>query len=281
MRNLRAGILRQDHAHFARHRRNAEAGRHRRLHRCRARARPGLCPQARRQCRRPADLAAGRRRAGAGNRRHAGALRRGRRRGGRLGGGADAALELEGEMGEPQPGLQARLMSQALRKLTSTSSAPIAPGDFHQPDPHEDRRDVRQPETTSGGNALKFYASVRLDIRRIGSPSRTNDEVIGNETRVKVVKNKMAPPFTRRPSSTSSTARAFPSCGRNHRSRRQGTVSWRSPAPGTPMTGQRIGQGRDNSRDFLKDHPELAAEIEAAVRRVGRADRRGDPGRPP
>jgi recombination protein RecA len=77
--------------------------------------------------------------------------------------------ELEGEMGDSLPGLQARLMSQALRKLTASISKSQHHGDLHQPDPHEDRRDVRQPETTTGGNALKFYASVRLDIRRIGA----------------------------------------------------------------------------------------------------------------
>ena len=101
--------------------------------------------------------------------------------------------EIEGEMGDQHMGLQARLMSQALRKLTGTIAKVEHPGRLHQPDPHEDRRHVRQPETTTGGNALKFYASQRLDIRRVGAIK--GRKAVGNRTRVKVVKNKLAPPF--------------------------------------------------------------------------------------
>ena len=103
--------------------------------------------------------------------------------------------ELEGEMGDAQVGLQARLMSQAMRKLTGFHLALQLHGDLHQPDPDEDRRHVRQPRNNNGRQcALKFYSSVRLDIRRIGA-IKDRDEVVGNATRVKVVKNKVAPPF--------------------------------------------------------------------------------------
>ena len=142
-RNLRPGILRQDHARAAHRRRGAEEGRHLRLHRCRARARPDLCPEARRQRRRSADFAAGPRRAGARDRRHAGALRRGRRAGDRFGRGAGAALRArrrDGRRAARQPGppdepgaAQAHRLDQQVEHH----------GDLHQPDPHEDRRDVR------------------------------------------------------------------------------------------------------------------------------------------
>jgi recombination protein RecA len=102
--------------------------------------------------------------------------------------------EIEGEMGDSLPGLQARLMSQALRKLTGSISKSKLPGHLHQPDPHKIGVMYGSPETTTGGNALKFYASVRLDIRRTGA-IKDRDEVVGNTTRVKVVKNKVAPPF--------------------------------------------------------------------------------------
>jgi recombination protein RecA len=150
----------------------AAIGRHLRLRRRRARARRRLRAQAGREDRRPAGVAARSRRAGARDHRDAGALGRGRRHGGRLGGGADPARRVgrrdgrfpRGPAGAPhEPGA-----AQADRHHLQVQH----PGHLHQPDPHEDRRDVRQPETTTGGNALKFYASVRLDIRRVGA-SRT------------------------------------------------------------------------------------------------------------
>ena len=121
--------------------------------------------------------------------------------------------EIEGEMGDSQPGLQARLMSQALRKLTASISKSNTLVIFINQIRMKIGVMYGSPETTTGGNALKFYASVRLDIRRIGSV-KERDEVIGNQTRVKVVKNKVAPPF-RRSSSTSCTARASPSSARS------------------------------------------------------------------
>ncbi len=115
--------------------------------------------------------------------------------------------EIEGEMGDALPGLQARLMCQALRKLTGTIKKTNCLVIFINQIRMKIGVMFGNPETTTGGNALKFYASVRLDIRRIGAIKK-GDEVVGNETRVKVVKNKVAPPFQPRPSSTSSTARA-------------------------------------------------------------------------
>ena len=143
---------------------------------------------------RPADLAAGHGRAGAGNHRRAGALGFGRS----IVVDSVAALvpkaEIEGEMGDSLPGLQARLMSQALRKLTATIKKTNCMVIFINQIRMKIGVMFGNPETTTGGNALKFYASVRLDIRRIGSIKK-GDEVVGNETRVKVVKNKVAPPF--------------------------------------------------------------------------------------
>jgi recombination protein RecA len=141
-------------------------------------------------------LAARYRRAGAGDRRHAGAFQRGGHGGGRLGRRADPKAEIEGEMGDQLPGLQARLMSQALRKLTGNIKRSNCMVIFI----NQLRMKIgimmpgQSPEVTTGGNALKFYASVRLDIRRIGSIKK-GDEIIGNQTRIKVVKNKLAPPF--------------------------------------------------------------------------------------
>ena len=190
----RPGILRQDHARAAGPGRGPEEGRHLRLRRRRARARSGLCPQARRQGRGPADLAA---RHGEQALEIADTLVRS--------GAVDvlvidsvAALtpkaELEGEMGDMQPGMQARLMSKALRKLTASISKSKCMVIFINQIRMKIGVMFGNPETTTGGNALKFYASVRLDIRRIGQ-IKEREEVVGNQTRVKVVKNKVAPPF--------------------------------------------------------------------------------------
>jgi recombination protein RecA len=171
--------------------------------------------------------------------------------------------EIEGEMGEPQMGLQARLMSQALRKLTSNIKRTNTLVIFINQIRMKIGVMFGSPETTTGGNALKFYASVRLDIRRIGSIKK-NDEVIGNETRVKVVKNKMAPPFRE----------ALFDILYGEGISREGEIlelgvkhdiveksgAWYA------YNKDKIGQGKDNARDYLKEHPELAIEIEARVR---------------
>jgi recombination protein RecA len=171
--------------------------------------------------------------------------------------------ELEGDMGDTHVGLQARLMSQALRKLTSN----IKRSDTLVIFINQIRMKIGvmfgSPETTSGGNALKFYASVRLDIRRIGAIKR-GDEVVGNETRVKVVKNKVAPPF-RQVEFDILYGEGFSREGElldlgvaNNLVDKAG--AWYS------YNGERIGQGRDNVREFLKKNPEMAAGIDAALR---------------
>src|SRR5476651_33545 len=171
--------------------------------------------------------------------------------------------EIEGEMGEPQMGLQARLMSQALRKLTSNIKRTNTLVIFINQIRMKIGVMFGSPETTTGGNALKFYASVRLDIRRIGSIKK-NDEVIGNETRVKVVKNKVAPPFRE----------AIFDILYGEGISRQGEIidlgvqaklvdkagAWYS------YNGERIGQGKDNAREFLRENPEMAREIENRIR---------------
>ena len=171
--------------------------------------------------------------------------------------------ELEGEMGDSLPGLQARLMSQALRKLTGNIKRTNTLVIFINQIRMKIGVMFGSPETTTGGNALKFYASVRLDIRRIGSLKK-GDEVIGNETRVKVVKNKVAPPFRE----------AIFDILYGEGISREGEIlelgvahdiveksgAWYS------YKKDRIGQGKDNAREFLRDHPEMAAEIEALVR---------------
>lgn len=149
--------------------------------------------------------------------------------------------ELEGEMGDALPGLQARLMSQALRKLTATIKKTNCTVVFINQIRMKIGVMFGSPETTTGGNALKFYASVRLDIRRIGSIKK-GEEVIGSETKVKVVKNKVSPP-SRPPSSTSSTARASAARARSS------TWAWwprwwTSPAPGTPTAARRSARAR-------------------------------------
>jgi recombination protein RecA len=171
--------------------------------------------------------------------------------------------EIEGEMGDSLPGLQARLMSQALRKLTGTIKRTNCLVIFINQIRMKIGVMFGNPETTTGGNALKFYASVRLDIRRTGSIKK-GDEITGNETRVKVVKNKVAPPFK--------TAEFDILYGEGIS--RQGEIidlgvscnvveksgAWYS------YGGERIGQGKDNAREYLRAHPEMALDIENRVR---------------
>jgi recombination protein RecA len=171
--------------------------------------------------------------------------------------------ELEGEMGDSHMGLQARLMSQALRKLTGSISKTNCMVIFINQIRHKIGVMFGSPETTTGGNALKFYASIRLDIRRIGS-LKDRDEVVGNQTRVKVVKNKLAPPFKvvefdiMYGEGISKTGELIDLGVKANFIEKSG--SWYS------YKGQRIGQGRDNTRTFLKDNPAMAKEIEDAIR---------------
>jgi recombination protein RecA len=171
--------------------------------------------------------------------------------------------EIEGEMGDSLPGLQARLMSQALRKLTGTIKKTNTMVIFINQIRMKIGVMFGSPETTTGGNALKFYASVRLDIRRIGSIKK-GEEVIGSETKVKVVKNKVSPPFK--------TAEFDILYGQGIS--REGEIvdmgvtakvleksgAWYA------YNGEKIGQGKDNSRDFLRENPALAIEIENKIR---------------
>jgi recombination protein RecA len=171
--------------------------------------------------------------------------------------------EIEGEMGDSLPGLQARLMSQALRKLTATIKRTNCMVIFINQIRMKIGVMFGNPETTTGGNALKFYSSVRLDIRRIGAIKKA-DEVVGNETRVKVVKNKVAPPFKQAEFDIMYGAGIS----------REGEIidlgvqasivdkagSWFS------YNGNRIGQGKDNVREYLKEHSDIANEIENRVR---------------
>ncbi len=171
--------------------------------------------------------------------------------------------ELEGEMGDVQPGSQARLMSQALRKLTSSISKSRTMVIFINQIRMKIGVMYGSPETTSGGNALKFYASVRLDIRRIGA-IKERDEVVGNQTRVKVVKNKLAPPFKQVEfdimygEGVSKNGELVDLGVKANVVEKSG--SWFS------YDSQRIGQGRENAKQFLKDNPDIANKIEAAVR---------------
>ncbi|CAG9236546.1 DNA recombination/repair protein RecA [Paraburkholderia tropica] len=171
--------------------------------------------------------------------------------------------EIEGEMGDSLPGLQARLMSQALRKLTGTIKKTNCMVIFINQIRMKIGVMFGNPETTTGGNALKFYSSVRLDIRRIGSIKK-NDEVIGSETRVKVVKNKVSPPFRE----------AVFDILYGEGISRQGEIidlgvqakivdkagAWYS------YNGERIGQGKDNAREFLRENADIAREIENRIR---------------
>ena len=171
--------------------------------------------------------------------------------------------EIEGEMGDSLPGLQARLMSQALRKLTASISKTHTLVIFINQIRMKIGVMYGSPETTTGGNALKFYASVRLDIRRTGSVKRA-DEIIGNNFRVKVVKNKVAPPF-REVEFDIMYGEGISKLGEIiDLGVKAGVIeksgSWFS------FASQRIGQGRDNVREFLKANPDVAGEIEAAVR---------------
>ena len=171
--------------------------------------------------------------------------------------------EIEGDMGDTHVGLQARLMSQALRKLTANIQRSNTTVIFINQIRMKIGVMFGSPETTTGGNALKFYSSVRLDIRRIGAIKK-GDEVLGNETRVKVVKNKVAPPFKQVQfdilyGEGISREGEIIDMGVN-----EGFVdksgAWYS------YDGTRIGQGKDNVRNFLKEHPEMAEEIEGKIR---------------
>lgn len=171
--------------------------------------------------------------------------------------------EIEGEMGDSLPGLQARLMSQALRKLTATISRSNTMVIFINQIRMKIGVMFGSPETTTGGNALKFYASVRLDIRRIGSV-KDRDEVVGNQTRVKVVKNKLAPPFKQVEfdimygegvSKTGELVDLGVKAGVVEKS-----GAWFS------YNSQRLGQGRENAKQFLRDNPDTAKEIETVLR---------------
>jgi len=171
--------------------------------------------------------------------------------------------ELEGEMGDQQPGLQARLMSQALRKLTASINRSNTMVIFINQIRMKIGVMYGSPETTSGGNALKFYASVRLDIRRIGAV-KEREEVIGNQTRVKVVKNKLAPPFKQV---------EFDIMYGEGVSKMGEIIDLGVKAGIVEKSGawfsydsQRIGQGRENAKTFLRNNPDIAAKIEAAIR---------------
>ena len=171
--------------------------------------------------------------------------------------------ELEGDMGDQLPGLQARLMSQALRKLTATIKRTNTLVIFINQIRMKIGVMFGSPETTTGGNALKFYASVRLDIRRIGSIKR-GDEVIGNETRIKVVKNKMAPPFKE----VVFNIMYGEGVSKYGELLEMGVDLKMVDKSGAwySYKGQKIGQGADNAREFLRANPQIADEIEQGIR---------------
>ena len=171
--------------------------------------------------------------------------------------------EIEGEMGDTHVGLQARLMSQALRKLTANIKRSNTMVIFINQIRMKIGVMFGNPETTTGGNALKFYSSVRLDIRRIGAVKK-GDEILGNQTRVKVVKNKVAPPFQKCEfdilyNEGISKEGELIDMGVEHKIVEK-SGAWYS------YNGERIGQGRDNVREFLREHVDTAAEIENVVR---------------
>src|SRR5256885_2098187 len=171
--------------------------------------------------------------------------------------------EIEGEMGEPQMGLQARLMSQALRKLTGNIKRTNTLVIFINQIRMKIGVMFGNPETTTGGNALKFYASVRMDIRRIGSIKK-GDEVVGSETRVKVVKNKVAPPFR----NAEFDILYGEGISREGEVLEIGVLHGIVEKSGAwyVYNTDRLGQGKDNARDYLKENPALAREIEAKIR---------------
>lgn len=173
--------------------------------------------------------------------------------------------EIEGEMGDPQMGLQARLMSQALRKLTANIKRSNTMVIFINQLRMKIGVMFGNPETTTGGNALKFYASVRLDIRRTGSIKK-GDSIIGNETRVKVVKNKVAPPFKQ----AEFDILYGEGISRESEIIELGVIHKLIDKSGAwyAYKGEKIGQGKDNSRDYLRDHPEISKEIEAKIRKA-------------
>ena len=171
--------------------------------------------------------------------------------------------EIEGEMGEVQPGLQARLMSQALRKLTASISRSNTLVIFINQIRMKIGVMYGSPETTTGGNALKFYASVRLDIRRIGS-IKDRDEVTGNQTRVKVVKNKVAPPF-KQVEFDIMYGEGISKVGELIDLGVKAGVVEKSGA-WFSHDSQRLGQGRENSKTFLRQNPEIAQRIEQSIR---------------
>ena len=173
--------------------------------------------------------------------------------------------EIEGDMGDSHVGLHARLMSQALRKLTANIKRSNTLVIFINQIRMKIGVMFGSPETTTGGNALKFYSSVRLDIRRIGAIKK-GDEVIGNDTRVKVVKNKMAPPFRQAEfeilyGEGTSTEGELIDLGVKH-DLVDKAGAWYS------YNGQRVGQGKDNVRNFLKENPEIAAELDSKLREL-------------
>ena len=171
--------------------------------------------------------------------------------------------ELEGEMGDSLPGLQARLMSQALRKLTASISKSNCMVIFINQIRLKIGVMFGNPETTTGGNALKFYSSVRLDIRRIGA-IKDRDEVVGNQTRVKVVKNKVAPPF-RQVEFDIMYGEGVSKMGELIDLGVKAGIVEKSGA-WFSYDSQRLGQGRENAKQFLRDHADVAEEIEAAIR---------------
>jgi recombination protein RecA len=178
--------------------------------------------------------------------------------------------EIEGDMGDPQMGLQARLMSQALRKLTANIKRSNTMVIFINQIRMKIGVMFGNPETTTGGNALKFYASVRLDIRRTGSIKK-GEETIGNETRVKVVKNKVAPPFKQ----ADFDILYGEGISRESEIIELGVLHKLIDKSGAwyAYQGEKIGQGKDNVRDYLKEHKEMAHEIEQKIRAiVGIAD---------
>ena len=171
--------------------------------------------------------------------------------------------EIEGEMGDNHMGLHARLMSQALRKLTGNIKRSNCLVIFINQIRLKIGVMFGNPETTTGGNALKFYASVRLDIRRVGSIKR-GDEVVGSETRVKVVKNKVSPPFK----VADFDILYGEGISRHGEIIEMGVLAKLIEKSGAwyAYKGEKIGQGKDNAREYLKEHPDVAQEIETKIR---------------